>query len=57
MNLTVLLWLPLAFGLVGLLLPGVATRVVATVGALGDAGPTRSCSPSTTTAPRAACSS
>ena len=34
MNLTVLLWLPLAFGVVGLLLPGVATRIVATVGAL-----------------------
>ena len=34
MNLPVLLWLPLAFGLVGLLLPGVATRIVATVGAL-----------------------
>jgi NADH-quinone oxidoreductase subunit M len=34
MNLTVLLWLPLAFGLVGLLLPGGATRIVATVWAL-----------------------
>ncbi len=34
MNLTVLLWLPLAFGVAGLFAPGVATRIVATTGAL-----------------------